>query len=471
MTMKKSHSQVAPATPISRRGFVKGAAMATFTIVPRRVLGGPGHVPPSERVNLGMIGVGGQGTSDMTEFLPLKQARVVAVCDVRRTCDYSKFYYGGVKGWEPAQRLVNEAYAEDRKAGGYSGCAVFTDFHEMLDRADVDAVYVGTPDHMHAIPTMAAIRKKKHVYCQKPLTYTVREARAVAEAAKEHGVVTQMGNQVHASDKLKRLVEMLKGGAIGRVREIHCWADATYGGLTRPADTPPVPEGFDWDHWLGPAPYRPYHPDYAPFSWRNWRDFGTGNLGDFGCHILDPAMWAIGFPKQMTINATSSALSDESWSVKNTVHYSFTAPELGEPVRVTWYDGGLQPPRPAELEAGRELPSAGGMYVGDAGIIVAQHSGEARLVPESKMAAYQAPAPTLPRGESHWEEFVRACRGGAAPLSNFSYAGPLTEMVLLGLVAIETGKSLEWDSEKFAITNLPDAKGLLHREYRAGWTL
>jgi predicted dehydrogenase len=455
----------------SRRKFLKGTAMATFAIVPRSVLGGRGQTPPSERVNIGAIGVGGQGTNDVREFLGVKQAQVVAVCDVRRTCDYSKFYYGGVKGWEPAQQMVNGAYAAMRKAGSYSGCDVFTDFREMLDHADIDAVYVGTPDHMHAVPTMAAIRKGKHVYCQKPLTYTVREARAVAEAAKEHGVVTQMGNQLHASDALKKLVEMIQGGAIGRVREIHCWAGSKYGGVKRPTDTPAVPEGFDWDQWIGPAPFRPYHPAYAPFTWRSWRDFGTGNLGDFGCHILDPAMWAIGLPKQMMIEATPSELTADSWSVKNTVRYRFTAPAVGEPVELTWYDGGLKPPRPAELEEGRALPSNGGLYLGDAGVILAQHGGDARLLPESKMASYRAPTPTLPRGETNYEEFVRACRGGAAPLSNFSYAGPLTEMVLLGLAAIEAGKALEWDSEKFEIANVPEANRLLHREYRDGWTL
>jgi predicted dehydrogenase len=317
---------------------------------------------------------------------------------------------------------------------------------------------------------MAAMRAGKHVYCQKPLTYTVRESRVLAEAARQHGVVTQMGHQGHASDELKRAVELLIGGAIGQVREVHCWTGAVYGGVTRPQEEPPVPQDFDWDQWIGPAPYRPYHPDYAPFTWRNWRDFGTGCLGDMGCHILDPVMWALGFPKKMTIDARSSAVTDQSWALANLVRYRFTAPLTGAPVTVTWYDGGLKPFAPPDL-GGDELPPSGGLFVGDEGMLLRQHGGDLRLLPENKFAGYKAPKATLPRGETHYEEFVRACLGGPAPLSNFSYAGPLTEMVLLGNIAIVTGKTLEWDSERFEFAEAPDANRLLEREYRQGWTL
>jgi predicted dehydrogenase len=463
--------------PVSRRGFVAGiaagasAAAGVFSIVPRRVLGGPGHVPPSERINIGAIGVGGQGTEDLKEVLADPRAQVVAVCDVRQSCDYSAFYYGGVRGREPARELVNATYAKRDGVGAYAGCEAFVEFGEMLDKADVDAVTIGTPDHMHAIPAMAAIRKGKHVYCQKPLTYTVREARALAAAASEHSVVTQMGNQGHASDRIKQLVEMLQAGAIGQVREIHCWAAATFGGLPRPKETPPVPEGFDWDKWIGPAPFRPYHPAYAPFEWRSWRDFGTGNLGDFGCHIMDPAMWAVGFPKTMTIEASSSPLNEDSWAAANTVRYQFESPQFGGPVTLTWYDGGLKPFRPAAIAEAGELPPSGGMYIGDEGAIVTAHGGDTTLFPERRRAEFGSPQQILPRGETHYEEWVRACRGGAAPLSNFAYAGPLTEMVLLGNVALQTGKAIDWDSDRFEITNLPDANRLLHREYREGWTL
>ena len=214
------HSRKRPAKPqpagVSRREFIAAATAAAFTIVPRRVLGGPGHVPPSERIHIGAIGVGGQGVSDLQEFLKDPNAQVVAVCDVRRTCDYSQFYYGGVKGWEPAQRLVDETYAAQHGASNYDECSSYVDFEELLDRPDLDAVSIATPDHLHAVPALAAIRKGKHVYCQKPLTYTVRESRALADAAKQHGVVTQMGNQGHATDRLKRLVEMLTSGTIGQ---------------------------------------------------------------------------------------------------------------------------------------------------------------------------------------------------------------------------------------------------------------
>lgn len=461
----------ASGSALSRRRFVAGAAAATFAIVPRRVLGGPGHVPPSERVNIASIGVGGQGTSDMEEFLKDPRAQVVAVCDVMTSDDYSEFYYGGVKGRDPARDLVNSTYAARDGAAKYAGCEIYEDFRELLDRADLDAVHIATPDHTHAPIAMAAIRKGKHVYCQKPLTYTVRESRALAEAAREHKVVTQMGHQLHATDALKRLVEMLQSGAIGQVREIHCWTSADYGGLTTPTDSPPVPAGLNWDQWIGPAPFRPYHSAYAPFTWRSWRDFGTGGLGDMGCHILDPAIWAVGLPKKMTIEASSSPLTKDSYAVANMVRYQFDAPLVGGPVTLTWYDGSLKPFRPAEFEPGREFPGSGGLYIGDKGKILAQHGGDARLIPETRMAAYQPPAPTLPRGETHYEEFIRACRGGPAPLSNFDYAGPLTEMVLLGNIAIATGQRLQWDSEKFEFAGAADANKLLHREYRKGWAL
>ncbi len=311
----------------------------------------------------------------------------------------------------------------------------------LLERPDLDAVSIATPDHVHAVATMAAIRKGKHVYCQKPLTHTVREARAVTEAAARHGVVTQMGHQLHATDKLKRLVELVQAGAVGSIRQIHCWAGAAMGGKQTPVETPPVPAGFDWDRWIGPAPYRAYHPDYAPFTWRYWRDFGTGTLGDFGCHILDPAMWAVGLPDRMTIEASSTAGSDDCYAIGNTVRYRFTPPGADSEITVTWYDGGLKPFRPAELPTDVELPGSGGLYVGDEGTILAPHGGEAQVFPKRGNATPEVPAETLPRGESHYEEWVRACRGGAPPLSNFSYAGPLTEMVLLGNVALVDGQA------------------------------
>ena len=221
-----------------------------------------------------------------------------------------------------------------------------------------------------------------------------------------------MGNQGHASDRLKQLVELLKAGAIGQVTEIHCWASATFGGVRRPKETPHVPDGFDWDKWIGPAPYRPYHPAYAPFEWRSWRDFGTGNLGDMGCHIIDPAMWAIGFPKTMTIEASSSSLNEDSWAAANTVRYRFNAPDVG-PMTLAWYDGGLKPFWPTAMAEAGELPDSGGLYIGDEGMIVTAHGGDSKLYRKGRCADIELPKSALPRGESHYEEWVRACKGGA----------------------------------------------------------
>jgi predicted dehydrogenase len=459
---------------ISRRDFTGGILKATaLTILPRETLGGRSHNPPSERLNIACIGTGGQGIYDMKRFLRNPGAQVIAVCDVSEETDYSEFYYGGMGGREPARRLVEDYYAEKNNLSVYKGCEGYRDFSEMLDkRDDIDAVAVATPDHIHAVAAMAAIKRRKHVYCEKPLTRTVREARELAEATRKYEVVTQMGHQLHASNALKILVEMLKSGVIGKIREVHLWASASYGGtMKRPQETPPVPNTLDWDLWLGPAPYRPYHPAYVPFKWRSWWDFGTGALGDFGCHIMDPAFWALELTGPMTVEARSSKFSSEAYPAAAVVKYEFGARGELPPLTLTWYDGGLQPWRPAEMEGDNQLPGSGGLYVGDQGKILARHGGGARLIPESKMSDFQVPKPFLPRGPDHYQEWVRGCKGGPMPLSHFGYAGPLTEMVLLGNVAIRTGKKLMWDGPSMSITDLPEANEYLHRPYREGWSL
>jgi predicted dehydrogenase len=456
----------------SRRDFIKTAStIAAFTIVPRHVLGGAGNVAPSEKVNIGCIGVGGQGTSDMRQFLRDKNAQVVAVCDVAKNTDCTKVYYKATRGREPARKIVNEFYAKENNNPGYKGCRAYNDYNEMLQGSDIDAVLVATPDHVHAVAAMAAIKKGKHVYCEKPLTYTVAEARALTEAARKYNVVTQMGHQLHATEGLKLLVEMVKSGTIGKIKEIHLWAAAMYGAKVRPTDTPPVPEGMDWDKWIGPAPYRPYNPAYAPFHWRHWIDFGTGNLGDFGCHIMDPAFWAIGLPDKLTVEASSSPVTKESYAVASKLKYRFTPEGYSAPITLNWYDGGIKPFRPAELEEGRDLPKAGGLYVGEKGTILCPHGGGPRLIPETEMKSFKKPQPFIPRGESHYQEFVRACKTGPKPLSNFDYAGPLTEIVLLGNIAIRAKKKLVWDASQMKITNCSEANNLIQREYRPGWSL
>jgi predicted dehydrogenase len=318
---------------------------------------------------------------------------------------------------------------------------------------------------------MMAIKMGKHVYCQKPLAHDLYEVRRMTEAACEHKVMTQMGTQLHAEGYLRQLVEMIKTGVIGKVRRVDIWSNKNWGGGVRPTDTPPIPETLDWDLWLGPAPYRPYHPVYAPGNWRRWWDFGTGTLGDMGCHIIDPAWWALDLKYPTSIEATPGPFNDETYPEKTVVKWEFPARGDLPPVVMTWYDGANNPPRPKELEKERNLPDQGGLYYGDEGVILAPHGGGARLIPESRMKGFKAPEQLFERGIDHWQEWIRACKGGPKGLSNFDYAGPLTETILLGNVAAKAGARLEWDGEKLKVTNPSSANEHLKREYRSGWTL
>jgi len=434
-------------TGMSRRDFLAGAATtaAAFTIVPRHVLGGPGYTPPSEKLNIAAVGIGGQGNSDLEN---LKGENIVALCDVDQ--DYAA---GTYREFPDAKKYV--------------------DYREMLEQPEgIDAVLVATPDHTHAVIAMAAMKKGKHVYCQKPLCQTISETRALTEAARKYNVVTQMGIQIHATNAYRTAVEMIKSGAIGPVRQVHLWCNRGWGlgQIDRPEETPPVPETLNWDLWLGPAPVRPYHPEYLPVDWRCWRDFGTASLGDMGCHIFDVAFWALDLKSPTSVYAYSSPFGKESFQVSSTIHYEFPARGDMPAVDLTWYDGGMKPPRPKELEDGRELPANGGLYIGDFGCLQVTHFGPApQLLPQARMRYYKPPEQFLGRVASHYAEWVDGCKGGDQPSTNFDYAGPLTEAVLLGNVAVSAGRKLYWDGDK--ITNVPAANRFLEYNYRAGWTL
>ena len=439
---------------ISRRGFL-GAAGA-FTIVPRYVLGGAGNTAPSEKVNIAGIGVGGQGGGDLNA---VSSQNIVALCDV----DWS--HAGG----------TFRRYPNARK---------YKDFREMLDKEDknIDAVIVATPDHIHALASMAAIKRGKHVYCEKPLTHSVYEARKVAEAARKAGVATQMGNQGQASEQTRLMCEMVWDGAIGPVREAHVWTDRPNRGLNdvywpqgvgRPKDTPSVPDTLDWDLWLGPAPERPYNPAYLPFKWRGWWDFGTGAMGDIGCHALDPIFRALKLGAPTSVEGISTLVNTETYPLSSKIHYEFPARGDMPPVKVVWYDGGMRPPRPEELEDGRQVGDNGKLFIGDKGKMLSE-----RIIPEPRMKEYGKPPQLLERSPGHHIEWINACKGGKPAGSNFDHAGPLAEAVLLGNVAlrpelreITNRKKLLWDPEKFEITNVPEANQFLRREYREGWTL
>jgi len=459
-----------------RQFFRQGAfAVSAFTIVPRSVLGGAGTTPPSERVTLAGIGVGGQGVQNMKAFQALPEVQVVAVCDVNReSSGYLSWNWAEGKetqvwGREPVRRLMDESYAQQQRSGTYKGCQAYVDYRELLAKEDLDAVMIATPDHTHAAITMAALKRGKHVYCEKPLTWSVHEARQVAEAARRAKVATQCGNQGQAAEVARVTREIIADGAIGAVREVQVWSGARFWSWPawegRPSDTPPVPEGLDWDLWLGPAPKRPYHPCYHPWTWRNWLDFGTGLLGDLGLHKLSTVFKALNLGHPISVEASSTKLSSETYPLGEIVRFDFPARGAMPPVTLTWYDGGLKPPRPAGLED--DDPIRDVIYLGDQGILMND-----RLAPESRMEKYRMPAKTLPRSPGHYEEFIAACRGGQPAGSNFvDHSGLLTEVCLLGNIAVRAQKKLLWDGAKLQFTNDPGANKLLHREYRQGWSL
>ncbi len=480
--MKKDKIMGLKDNSISRRRFMKAAATtAVFTVVPRRVLGGAAFAAPSETVNVAIIGCGGQGRTNARELMQHKDARIVSVADPMARADYGRFYFGGESG-----RLVVKAEAEKHygKNNARFECSEYVDFRTMLDKEEknIDAVLVATTDSLHAIATMAAIKRGKHVFCEKPLTHDVAEARAVAEAAKKAGVATQMGNMGQAGESRRRIAEYIRAGAIGAVGEVHMWTDrpnrgylAPYWaqGVDRPKETPPVPRELNWDLWLGPAPYRPYHPMYAPFDWRGWWDFGTGALGDIGCHSFDPAVRALKLGAPLTVEGVSTIVNKETYPLGSMVTYQFAARGDMPPLKFVWYDGGLRPQRPDELEDGREIGSTGSMYIGDKGVMMGHV-----LIPESKRQAFPSPPKTVPRSPGHHREWINACKGGEPAGSNFDHAGPMTETVLLGNVALRMGIreklahiKLKWDSANLKFTNVPEANQYLRREYRQGWTL
>jgi predicted dehydrogenase len=404
------------------------------------------------------VGIGGRGSSNIRALADEKQ-NIVALCDV---------------DWSHASGTF-ERYPDAKK---------YKDFRIMLDKEDknIDAVVVSTADHCHAVVSMAAIKRGKHVYCEKPLTHDIYEARVLAQAARKAGVATQMGNGGQATEKRRLIAEYIWAGAIGPVREVHIWTDrpnrGVFGeywpqGVDRPKDTPPVPETLDWDLWLGPVAERPYHPAYLPFKWRGWWDFGTGALGDIGCHSFDPAVRALKLGAPLTAEACSTRVNNETYPLGSIVTYRFGARRDMPPLKLVWYDGGLKPPRPEGMDEGWQMGTNGALYIGDKGVM-ADHV----VMPKARRDEFGKPPKVIPRSPGQYTEWINACKGGEPAGSNFDHAGPMTETVLLGNVALrmETRErlfrtSLQWDAEKMEFPNVPEANQYVRREYRKGWTL
>ena len=454
---------------ITRRDFLgktaaSVAAAGIFTIVPRHVLGGPGYVSPNDKLNIACIGVGGKGRSDIES---ISSENIVAMCDVDDT-QMDKFYESAVKDEKPE---LKELYEKAHK---------YRDFRIMLEKEkSIDAVTVSTPDHTHAVIAMMAMKMGKHVFCQKPLTHTIYESRMLAKTAEKYNVITQMGNQGHADEGARLVNEWIWDGAIGDVTEVHTWTNRPIWpqGIDRPRESVSIPSTLAWYLWLGPAPERNYHPAYCPFSWRGWWDYGTGALGDMGAHIIDHPYWALKLKTPSTVFASSSPFTRDSYPLASTVHFTFPARGEMPPVKLNWYDGGIMPPRPEDLEPGRMLGDSGGgvLFIGTKGKLMCSTYGRnPRLIPETKMREYNRPEKTIPRSPGIHEEWVEACKSGKKSTTDFSYSAYLTETMLLGNIAIrlqEKNTILEWDSEKMEFTNLPDANEFVHKEYRNGWTL
>jgi len=455
-------------TSLTRRQFLATSTKAVSAVAAANVLMQPGNaagalrrLSPNEKLNLAFIGVAGRGGDNIGEITGAEDVNVIALCDVDE------------------RRL-------DNVGTKFPAAKRYRDYRKLLEsEKSIDAVVVSTPDHNHAPATLMALKLGRHVYCEKPLTRTVKEARAVTLAAREAKVATQMGNQGMAFEGNRLINEWLADGAIGPVREVHVWSDRPTHrgrlpfwwpqGIERPGDTPPVPEALDWDLWLGPAPMRPYHPAYVPFKWRGWWDFGSGGLGDMGIHNLAPVFSALKLGAPTSLHARSTPVFPETVPLTSVVHFEFPAREEMPPVKLHWYDGGMLPPRPEELGDDRELNREDGIiFVGEKGkILVEGWGGESpRLIPESRNKDYQRPPQTLPRSVGHHKEWLLACRTGSPTRSNFEFAGPLTEAVLLGMVCVRNGgDTLHWDSANLKVTNDTDANRFLHYEYRPGWSL
>ncbi len=459
-----------------RRRFAAAAAAATAaTILPRHVLGGPGFVAPSDTVNVAVIGVGGQGRTNVRALLAEKDCRVVAIADPAEDWDLTRFYFGGHAGRGPVRAEIEAAYAE--RAPGVR-CAEYEDFRVMLEREKaIDAVLIATPDHLHAYASILAMRAGKHVYCEKPLTHSVWEARAVGRVAAETGVATQMGNQGHSGEGYRQSLEWIADGAIGAVREVHAWTGNGAGNAARVEGTPPTPPGLNWDLWIGTREPRPFHPAYAPCTWRRFWAFGGGALPDMALHNLDPAYGALGLDAPETVEASSTFTDAETCPTALCVTWRFAPTAARGAVAAHWYDGGLRPPTPTGIDPDDPKQRLGEgdnglLLVGEKGLLTcAGWSGMPRLLPLELHRSYVRPPKTIPRVEGHHADWLRACKGGPPASANFAYAARFTEMVLLGNVALRARKRIRWDAAGFRATNAPAADRYLRDDYRKGWEL
>lgn len=448
----KNHS-----THFTRRGFLAKCASsaAAATIVPSHVLGLRGAPSPNEKLNIAAIGVGGQGGADLNN---LASENIVALCDVdsqRAAATYKKF--------------------PDAKQ--------FQDFRRMFDAMErqIDAVLVATPDHMHSIAAMHAIQRGKHVFCEKPLAHFIFEVRELMRAAREHKVITQLGNQGHSFDSIRVFREWIEDGVIGSVREVHAMCVSVYSHIDLLEEVKKgelLPETLNWDLWLGPAKYRPYHSAYVPGKWRGWSAFGTGVIGDWTCHIVDPVFWALDLQAPVTIEADTGDFDPEAhgetFPRASTVRYGFPARGNRPALTLVWHDGANKPAKPEELEPGEKLPDIGALVIGDKGKIIYGSHGAARpqVLSETVMDAVSKQPTRLAKSPGHYKEWIDSCKSRQPAGSHFDYGGPLTEVALLGAIAMRCkGEKLQWDAAAMKFTNSERANRFLKPVFRNGWSL
>ncbi len=445
--MPRKNSGNAPAQ-LPRRQFIStlSAAAAGFALTGCRTVR-PRRIAANEKLNIGFIGVAGQAGFSIGN---LKDQNIVALCDVDST------NLGKAAVQFPAART-------------------YADFRRLIDQQDIDAIVIATPDHTHAVATGAALRSGRHVYCEKPLTHTVSEARAITELARKTGLVTQIGTQIHAGNNYRRVVELVQSGVIGPVREVHVWVASSYGGGKWPTERPSVPSNLDWDLWLGPVKARPYHPEFVPFKWRNWWHFGGGSLADFGCHFMDLPFWALNLKYPTKVEPLSGPAVDAEatppWLI---VRYEFPARQAVNPsapmpaLKLTWYHGGKRPEMVSDALFTKF--KSGVLFVGEKGMLVSDY-GRHALLPEEKFKDSTPPQPFIANSIGHHKEWVEAIKTGGTPSCHFGYSGPLTEAALLGNVAYRVGRSLEWDAERLRASNCPEADALIQHHYRSGWRI
>ena len=433
---------------LTRREFIRRASLATAGVFYLSRNLSLGKISANERLNIGAIGVAHQANYDISN---LASENIVALCD------------------------VDDNYLAEAKQK-YPGAKTYNDFRRLLEQKDIDAVVIATPDHTHAVATVAALQSGRHVYCEKPLTRTISECRIVTELARKKKLITQIGTQIHSGNNYHQVVELIQKGEIGTVNEVHVWVNATYGGKDAPRDTPPIPKGLNYDLWLGPVEPHPYHPDHVPVKWRNWWAFGGGALADFGCHFMDLPHWALGIRDPLSAEAEGPPVHVDSTPPWMIVRYEYPqpvarktlVPTTSGPLKLTWYHGGKKPALLPQKVS--DTWQSGVLFIGEKGMLLSDYMRRS-VMRDKDFKDYSEP-PQIPSDFSqHHKEWIRCVKENKPASSNFDYSGPLTEAALLGNVAFRVGKKIEWDAKHLRAKNTPEADRFIHHHYRKGWKI